>query len=63
MAHKQYKFGQIVTLYGKKYRIMKNLHGCRNCCHFTLPMNRTCRWCLFRLNEDMYLQEIKPKHE
>ncbi len=63
MTYKQYKPGQIVTLYGKKYRIIKNPQGCRNCHYFTLPMKRTCRWCIIHLDENSSLQEIKPKHE
>lgn len=66
MPKKQYKHGQIITINGKKYRLVKanpyNL--CGDCHYAALPITfYPCLWCIHHLELRINLQEIKPKHE
>lgn len=66
MAKKSWRAGQIVTIKGKKYRIVKRKDGnfinCLHCSLFHAELcHSLCEKPMAKVPDDCYLKEIKPK--
>ena len=66
MAKKLWRAGQIVTINGKKYRIVRGKDGsfvnCLSCSLFCAELCYSlCEKPMAKVPDDCYLKEIKPK--
>ena len=64
---KKYRPGQIITIFGKRYRIQNKSHSCGFCLYVHLePCTQPCKWCAEHIKSNpgtigYSLKEIKDE--